>query len=94
MKKFLALLMLVALAIPAEADEFSVCKRWVDERGFSMVECDLSKMPTSMPPLKKKPVESVTITPIDSMGDFRIHDHTNGIVKLCHKGLSGRIDCR
>lgn len=96
MKKIFALLILAALAVPANADEFSVCKRWVDEKGFEMVECDLSKLPSSMPPLKReyKTPTSVTVTPINSVGSFTIHDHTNDITRLCYKSLSGRVDCR
>ena len=44
MKKFLALLMLISLVAPAGADDFSICRRWVDENGFERVRCD-KKLP-------------------------------------------------
>lgn len=40
MKNFLALLMFIGLVAPAEADDFSICRRWVDENGFERVRCD------------------------------------------------------
>ena len=32
--------MFIGLIAPAGADDFSICRRWVDEAGFERVRCD------------------------------------------------------